>query len=78
MRDRIDQIGERKTVDFEAIERETLNAARLDLDHQKRLDIYRLCYLVYSFAHKPEESAQAHALTLLQDNVDDVDPWLLE
>ena len=78
MKDRIVKINMPKNIDFDAIEQETLNAQRLDLDHEKRVALFKLSYLVYLFARGDSHPMQAHAVTLLQDNVEEVDPWLLE
>ena len=78
MKDRVEKMHMPKNIDFNAIERETLNAARLDLDHEKNLSLYKLSYLVYLFARGDSHPMQAHTVTLLQENVNEVDPWLLE
>ena len=65
MKDRVEKMHMPKNIDFNAIERETLNAARLDLDHEKQFSLYKLSYLVYLFARNDSNPVQEHAVTLL-------------
>ena len=65
MKDRVEKMHMPKNIDFDAIERETLNNARIDLNHEKRLSLYKLSYLVYLFARNQGHPAQEHAVTLL-------------
>ena len=65
MKDRVEKLHMPKNIDFEAIEKDTLNAARIDLDHEKQLSLYKLSYLVYLFARNDSNPAQEHAVTLL-------------
>ena len=50
MKDRIDSIGQQNDIDFDILEKDTLKAARMDIKHERELNIFKLGHLVYLFA----------------------------
>ena len=56
-------------IDFDAIERNTLQDLKFDQNHTRELALYKLGYLIYIFAQSPNPLSKL-AIDLIQLNLD--------